>query len=213
MKNFIKAALIFSLGVATGYLIREKIVEKRYEKIDLDLEEEPEDIPESKIEDAPPNEYRYDWGVYGDYTDIAEKYDTSEKEDVVDRVSLQGTRQFINDVPKTDETCHPGVNIIPSEEFGIEEDYEKIDLTIFSDLILTDDSGHEMSNLEFQTSLSGAFSIIDISKLMATYDTDVIYVQDDYKKCYYEIVSDSRSYDEYANSVPRLKAERMYWEE
>ncbi|WP_297183026.1 hypothetical protein [uncultured Phocaeicola sp.] len=84
--------------------------------------------------------------------------------------------------------------VIPPEEFGEFEDYEKISLTYYADGILADDNDEIVDDVE---SIVG-----DALNHFGEYEDDSVFVRCDERKCDYEILLDQRSFSEVAGSKP-----------
>lgn len=93
---------------------------------------------------------------------------------------------------ETVETKHPYV--IPPEEFGEYDDYEKISLTYYSDLILADDNDEIVDNVE---DIVG-----DALDHFGEYEDDSVFVRCDERRCDYEILLDQRTFSEVTANRP-----------
>lgn len=79
--------------------------------------------------------------------------------------------------------------VIPPEEFGDIEEYDKIELTLYQDQILADDMDELVENVE---------ETIGFESLnhFGEYEDDSVFVRNDKMKCDYEILLDERTYAE-----------------
>ncbi len=85
--------------------------------------------------------------------------------------------------------------VIPPEEFGEFEDYEKISLTYYADGVLADENDEIVDNVE---DIVG-----DALDHFGEYEDDSVFVRCDERKCDYEILLDQRTFSEVAGSKPR----------
>lgn len=84
--------------------------------------------------------------------------------------------------------------VIPPEEFGEFEDYEKISLTYYADGILADDNDETVDDVE---DIVG-----DALNHFGEYEDDSVFVRCDERKCDYEILLDQRTFSEVADNNP-----------
>jgi hypothetical protein len=90
---------------------------------------------------------------------------------------------------------------ITSEEFGMEDDYETISLTYYSDGVLVSDNGLKMSKEDIDQSVGSDYlNYIGIN--------DSIYIRNDHRKCDYEILVDPwKTYADMLKERPYLHDE------
>lgn len=88
-----------------------------------------------------------------------------------------------------------GPYVIPPEDFGEFEDYEKISLTYYSDGVLTDENDEIMDDVEDSV---GEDSLNHFGE----YEDDSVFVRNDRKKCDYEILLDLRKYEDVVKTLP-----------
>ena len=167
MKNFI----IFSLGVATGYLATWQYFKTKYDQIAQDeidsVKERFSKLRKSTIDkeekaiDAELNQEIYeeiiDENGYVNYSDVQMKKDASEKP-----------------------------YVISPNDFG-DVDYERISLTYYADEVLVDDNDEPINNID---------EVVGIDSLthFGEYEADSVYVRNDRLKCDYEILLDQGKY-------------------
>lgn len=86
--------------------------------------------------------------------------------------------------------------VIKPEEFGEFGEYETISLTYYADQILADDGDELVEDVE---------STVGFDSLghFGEYEDDSVFVRNDRLKCDYEILLDSRNYDDVRKAVPR----------
>lgn len=84
--------------------------------------------------------------------------------------------------------------VIPPEEFGEFEDYERISLTYYADGVLADDNNEVVDDVE---DIVG-----DALDHFGEYEDDSVFVRCDERKCDYEILMDQRTFSEVAENNP-----------
>lgn len=90
-----------------------------------------------------------------------------------------------------------GPYVIPPEDFGDEEEYERITLTYYSDNILADDNDQRIVDIE---NIVG----YDALESFGEYEDDAVHVINDRLRSYFEILRDERTYDEVLKNKPYL---------
>lgn len=84
--------------------------------------------------------------------------------------------------------------VIPPEEFGEFDDYERISLTYYADGVLADDDGEVVDNVEDVVG--------DALDHFGEYEDDSVFVRCDERKCDYEILLDHRAFSDVAGLYP-----------
>ena len=84
------------------------------------------------------------------------------------------------------------------EEFGAIDDYETVSLLYFADGVLTDDRGEKVDDIADKV---GA----DFYTHFGEYEEDSVFVRNEARKCDYEILMDSRNYEEVLALRPRRR--------
>lgn len=85
--------------------------------------------------------------------------------------------------------------VIPPEEFGEFEDYEKISLTYYADGVLADDGDEIVDDVEDMVG--------DALWHFGEYEDDSVFVRCDERKCDYEILLDQRNFSDVVSGNPR----------
>lgn len=85
--------------------------------------------------------------------------------------------------------------IISPEEFGEEGEYDTVNLTYYADGVLADEDDEEIDDVDGTV---GSESL----KSFGEYDDDAVHVRNDMTQCYYEILRDSRTYQEVTGYTP-----------
>ena len=89
-------------------------------------------------------------------------------------------------------------HIITPEEFGENEEYDTISLTLYSDGILADDADKPIDDVD---EVIGKGSLEHFGE----YEDDSIFVRNDKLKCDYEVLIDERRYAQILEDKPYLK--------
>lgn len=163
--------LVFTTGLIIGAVCTWLHTKNKYEKI---LQEEIESVKKTFSKNN------------NGYTPC-----DKDKEKMSDIISDSG---YANE----EKNDHPYV--IPPEEFGEIEGYERISLTYYSNGVLADDSDSKIDNVEDILGTVGA----DLKDHFGEYEDDSVYVRNDARSCDYEILYDVRTYDEVLASKPYI---------
>lgn len=207
----LKNVFIFGIGVAIGSMVTYKVVKDKYENlIDAEIESVKESLGYYNKSDEKAT-------VTSD--DKKEKVDPlkMDKKDYENMIAYHKYHQSCDDdlaeleYPEDDEPEeeeHPGVeyeritrdapesgsfkdNIyyISSQEYGILNEYELIDLTLYADNVLCDDMDEIIEDWDQKVGT-------DYQKYfgMDPEEPDVIHIRNDIYKCDYEITRDLREY-------------------
>lgn len=83
-------------------------------------------------------------------------------------------------------------HVIKPDEYGENEAYDQVELTLYADGILADDKDDIV-----ESEVVG-----DALEHIGEYDDDVVHVCDPVKKTYYEILTDNRSYEDATGKEP-----------
>lgn len=89
-------------------------------------------------------------------------------------------------------------HIITPEEFGENEEYDTISLTLYSDGVLADDADKPIDDVD---EVIGKESLEHFGE----YEDDSIFVRNDKLKCDYEVLIDERKYAQILEDKPYLK--------
>lgn len=194
MNTTIKYALTFASGAAIGSVAAWQLLKKKYERF---AQEQINSVKEvfSRRKDVS-NE---DLGVlrksgptpWGEENVAEEKPYIDEYTQALNRLGY--ARE--SDVNKNEEKEEPSMDapyVIPPEEFGEFEDYEKIDLKYFADGVLTDDTNEPVDDVD---------DIVGLDSLnhFGEYEPDSVHVRNDRLRCDYEILKDSRNHSDIIN--------------
>lgn len=185
------------VGAAAAYIFVDKKKEKEkqeeiqsvkdtYHRKELSLENRfknnLEFEPEESTPEEPTMEKKEDKHEYEDITSI---YTGDEKTDVVDysKTSVKEEETEKGGEPVTKNS----MEIIYSDEYEEEEDYDQIELVYYSDKVLVDDNDEKVNpNRIFGKSVEEILPV----------DEDSIHVRDNNRKIDYEITRDNMTYSE-----------------
>lgn len=85
---------------------------------------------------------------------------------------------------------------IPGEEFGLDDDFDTVSLTLYSDDILADDDDEIVEDVEEKV---GA----EFREYFGKYDDEVVWIRNEKLKVEYEICKDQSTYEEVAGQKPK----------
>lgn len=181
--NTLNKLFIFAAGAAIGSAITWKILKTKYEQLEEELDDDWEE------EDDDDDEF------YDDLDEEEDEYEPSEeeKEEYENVVDSTGYRNYSvkseakKEVVEEDEDVIKPYVISP-EEFDDNEDYGTVSLTYYADGVITDELGDIIDD--------DLLGDIDVSKHFGEYEDDSVFVRDDECKIEYEILADSRRFDE-----------------
>lgn len=80
------------------------------------------------------------------------------------------------------------ITVIEPEEYGEDEDYDQIELTMYADGVIADEDNEIIEDVK------GIVGVGNI-KRMGEYEEDALHIKNDPRKCYYEILRDARKYE------------------
>ena len=113
-------------------------------------------------------------------------------------VVAYGVEPALNETISENDYDEPAPYIIPPEEFGENEDYDTISLTLYSDGVLADDADKPITDID---EVIGNESLEHFGE----YEDDSIFVRNDKLKCDYEVLIDERKYAQVLDDKPYLK--------
>lgn len=126
-----------------------------------------------------------------------EKYESQPKTEAQKKAEdLKTYRQMARDKYKANHEEEEGnPHVITPEEFGENNHYDRITLTYYADHVLADENDEVILDVE-ETIGFGSLNHF------GEYEADIVYVQNDILKCYYEITRDLRKYEDVAGELP-----------
>ena len=175
MNRTLSNVIIFAAGAAIGTGVTYVLTKKKYERI---AQEEITDIRK----------------MYQDRMDNLREAEETVREnlDALQKAS-DSARECLSKIDKkveqVDEKKRP--TLIDYSEFGEDENYEKVTLMFYRDKVLaTDDTDEIIENVD---------EIVGEENLKAfdnAYEEDAIYIRNDERQTYYEILESLNDYDE-----------------
>lgn len=173
MKNNVKISIGFALGVAIGVIATRLFFKQKYKAI---AKEEIDSVKE----------------VYSKKNKHEETYESSETEitnyeDIIDEMAYTAK----NDEKGGSESMKKEkmIEVIPPDEFGEDDDYDLISITYYADGVLADDGNYPIDDVEDTVGPDALDSF-------GEWEDDAVYVRNDKRKCYYEILRDVENYSD-----------------
>ena len=204
MKTNLKIGLAFVLGAAIGALVANKYLKTKYEKI---ADEEIASVKAVYLTKINPEaaayakkDVEYTEEVYKQHQQAAKSVAEQAKEnpDIVkyaEKLHKEGYTNYSTTAkPDTPDLGEPYV--IPPEDFGEFDDYEKISLIYWADQVLTDDNNEVVEDLEGSVG-------IDSLTTFGEYEDDSVFVRNPRLRCDYEILLDQRNFEDVIHAGPK----------
>lgn len=193
------SVLSFIGGAAISGFVVWRILEPKYKKIaDEEIASVKERFTVAKPEPKPENEKKDEKTMAEkakNKPSITEYTKTLEKNHYVDYSHFDGTGDNIKKHGKrTDIKGKP--EVIQPEEFEENDEYDSVNLTLYADGILAYDDAKD-TIVEDVESLVG-----DALEHIGDYEDDSVHVVNHEMEIYYEILTDSRKYEEATNKKP-----------
>lgn len=208
--------VIFAAGAAVGSAVTWYYTKKKYAQI---AREEIESVKEVFAKNANAHS-ETDISQDDDEKSSQEKAEMArEKPSVAEyakKLSKEGytkysTSEIMVDDDEEEESDDPGQEpgkyfgdpdakpyVIPPEEFGEKDDYDRISLSYYSDHILADEDDQLLEDVD---DVVGFDSLTHFGE----YEDDSVYVRNDRLKTDYEILRDERKYSDVIKTKPYLK--------
>lgn len=196
MNSKIPICLAFIFGTAIGSVTTWHCVKKKYERI---AQEEIDSVKkvflkrETSAVDA--NEE-----VKESIRKVPEKPPLA---DFVSKIQKEGYFDYSNGIAsyKEEVSMEDGKPyVISPDEFGENEEYERISLTYFADHVLADENDEIVEDAEH---IIGKDSLLHFGE----YEDDSVFVRNDIRKCDYEILMDQRMYSDVVKRGPHRTEE------
>lgn len=180
MNSTLSKVLIFAAGAAIGSAVTWKLLDAKYAQRAESEIKEIKEYYEGKYE-ADPEEAYNEW---------AEKNPDLAKEERAEYANLVTN---YNGMKGGSESVNVGTPpyIIPPEEFDMEDDYETVSLTYYTDGVLSDDDGNIYENREDTVGEDFVNHFGDYAE-----DPDTVFVRNERLKTDYEICMDYRPYSD-----------------
>lgn len=186
MNSSITFLAAFLSGAAVGAVVAWRYAREKYERI---AQEEIDSVKETfaRME----NERKGDMAV----KTVAESGKDSEKPSITEYAAILQRNGYVGGKSNEDKEPVETIYVIPPEEFGEDEDYERISLTYYSDSVLADENEEMLEDVEDAVGF-------DSLNHFGEYEDDSVYVKNDIRKCYYEILLDERNYSDVIKHMP-----------
>lgn len=174
MNNNVKLILTFTLGVAAGSVATWKFFKTKYAAI---AQEEIDSVKEV-------------------YAKKREREEEKPKESLFTREEIDAYENAVTDLGYinnekggSDIMKNDGIEVIPPDEFGDIDDYERASLIYYADGILTDDRNEVIDDIE-------NFVGDEALDSFGEWEEDSVFVKNDNLECYYEILKDYRKFSD-----------------
>lgn len=180
MSNGIKYFVTFTLGAAAGSVAAWAFLKSRYEKLAKEEIEEVREYYQSKIcttdEVGEPDQACDENCEQSTYESLAGSY------------TKQEGGSEMREAPK--------VYVITPEEFASDEDYQTESLTLYACGTLTDDFDNPIEDVEAMVG--------DALEHFGEYEDDSVFVRNEVYHCEYEILQDTRTFEQARNHALNL---------
>jgi len=224
MTSNVKATLAFIVGVAVGVLAVDKVLKTKYENISREEIESVKSRFEStrpEIVNYCDEDVKMTQELYQSKkaaSELREAADKAKEKPGISQYAEQLRRNGYTNyatpvVPSTpvveppiepddddttqEETADLGAPyVIPPEDFGEFEEFEKISLIFWADRILTDDNNLPVEDV------ANSVGVESLSTF-GEYEDDSVFVRNQRLRCDYEILLDQRRYEDVIRNGPR----------
>ena len=192
MNRTLNNVLLFTAGAAVGSLVTWRIFKSRYEIVDEDYDEEPDDpVDGDDGNKSESTENKIDYNKkppLKDYVKMVEDYGYKPK------THMEEVEEELANGEQGDEDIYEPFIIRP-EEYGELHAYETLSLNYYADGVLTDDLDNPIEDVE---SLVPA----DFADHFGEYDDNAVFVRNDNLECDYEILRDLRKFTDVVGENP-----------
>lgn len=197
MNNKGAITIAFFMGVGLGVIGTSRFFKKKYEQI---TQEEIDSVKESYLT-RKTIEITGEEFVKGfkDGLDTNIDQDKDNSSDIREYHSIlreQGYTDYSQrNEKKKEDTFVDKPYVIPPEEFGEYEEYERISLTYYADGVLAEENDEEVDDVD---------EVVGVESLthFGEYEDDSVFVRNDRLKCDYEILLDHRKYTDVVKQMP-----------
>lgn len=182
--------VMFAMGAAVGSVVTWQYVKKKYEQI---AQEEIDSVKAVFMKKDPDMEV-----TVSETPHQAEPRKVEEKPSISEYAALLKNEGYTNYSGTRKEEQIAMSNkpyVISPEEFGEDEEYEKISLTYYADQVLADENDELVEDVE------GAVGFESLTHF-GEYEDDSVFVRNDRLKCDYEILLDQRTYSDVVKTRP-----------
>lgn len=181
MNSTLSNFVIFAAGAAIGSAVSWRFLKARYERI---AQEEIDSVKEvfSKIHNKNTDDIEQGESMVKESVDI---YENVIYENAYNAESTKGGDPVVNG---------DGPYVITPEEFDTRDDYETISLTYYADGVLADELDYRVEDVD---NTVGTESLSHFGE----YEDDAVFVRNDQLKADYEILFDTRKYEDVVRST------------
>lgn len=180
MNGLLSNSIAFVIGAGIGVAVSWKLLEYKYKRI---ADEEIKSVMDAYGKKFEPKKFE------------PEKFEPKEinpekiehEKNMKRYTDLLKENKYSDEEVKADMKTKP--HIIAPEEFGENEDYETVSLTHYADGVLTDDQDEPIEDVE---KLVGK----DFASHFGEYEEDSVFIRNDELNTDYEILRDSRTYND-----------------
>lgn len=187
MTDTLSKVLIFAAGAVIGSAVTWKVLKTKYEKLATEeielayerLSKKEDEKTEDIIEEEPEEE-----------ADEDDETDSKHIEELQDKLVQLGYSDYSNmSKPKGGVKSVTRPRVITPEEFDMEEDYEIVSLSYYTDGVLADEFGNVIEEVEDTVGCDSLNHFGDYEN-----DPDCVYVKNDELHTVYEILLTSTKY-------------------
>lgn len=176
MNNSVKIIFAFTLGAAVGVVATRKFFETKYAAI---AQEEIDSVKEVYSKKHKRDEEDKETPSY-----TPTQSDVTEYEDIIDEMAYVKNEKKGGSEPMKENNT---IEVIPPDDFGEDDDYDLISITYYANGILTDDGDFPIEDIEGTVGPDALDSF-------GEWEDDAVYVKNNERKCYYEILRDNSDY-------------------
>ena len=193
MNRKLSNVLLFTAGVAVGSLVTWRYFKSKYEVVEDEIEEKPEETEgETETEDEDPevseSKMSYKKPPLKEYVKMVED------NGYVPKTHMEEVKEEIANGEWDDKDVYEPFIIRP-EEYGELHAYETLSLNYYADGVLTDELDNPIEDVE---SLVPA----DFADHFGEYEDNVVHVRNDNLECDYEILRDLRKFTDVVGEYP-----------
>ena len=197
MKNSIKLISAFALGAVTSAVITWKFIKTKYERIAQEEIDSVKEVYSKKLDtlDKCREAYALRDKVSKEEAEKEEYIRTEEDEETFETLRNRYTGATYIGEKGGIENMKDYIEVIPPDEYGANGeddeyiDYDLIGFTYYADGVLTDDGDYPIDDPE---SVIGP----DALDSFGEWEDDAVYVRNDDRKCFYEILRDLSNYSD-----------------
>ena len=218
MKSGMGTVLTFIAGMGCGYFLCKKMTDQTEERIQSEVERVRKRLEEHYMGILRNNKVNVEVETGDKVPDTTDEKADEEarkasKEGMnawvnyagADRDGDNASTETYNVFDRSEEQLHKMAQalkprVIPPEEFGVNEKYDQISLTYYSDGTVADSDDMPQTDAEIDQSV-GQASLNHFGE----YEDDAVHVVNDQMKAYYEILRDERPFHKVLDDNPTLR--------